>query len=71
MVKQRKDCFILQLRLKTERWQEDIIDSRLEAGRKIYNALASKSLKLSMKITPTRWNLLHIPSLIAASCDSS
>ena len=45
MVKQRKDCFILQLRLKTERWQEDVIDSRLEAGRKIYNALASKSLK--------------------------
>lgn len=45
MVKQRKDCFILQFRLKTERWQEDIIDSRLEAGRKIYNALASKSIK--------------------------
>lgn len=45
MVKQRKDCFILQFRLKTERWQEDIIDSRLEAGRKIYNTLTSKSLK--------------------------
>ena len=54
MVKQRKDCFILQLRLKTERWQEDIIDSRLEAGRKIYNALASKSIKRLKELKKTK-----------------
>lgn len=54
MVRQRNDCFILQFRLKTERWQEDIIDSRLEAGRKIYNALASKSLKRLKELRKTR-----------------
>lgn len=54
MVKQRKDCFILQFRLKTERWQEDVIDNRLEAGRKIYNALASKSLKRLKELRKTR-----------------
>ena len=54
MVKQRKDCFILQFRLKTERWQEDVIDSRLEAGRKIYNTLTSKSLKRLKELKKTK-----------------
>ena len=54
MAKQRKDCFILQFRLKTERWQEDVIDSRLEAGRKIYNALANKSLKQLKELKKTK-----------------
>jgi len=54
MVKQRKDCFILQFRLKTERWQEDVIDSRLEAGRKIYNTLISKSLKRLKELKKTK-----------------
>ena len=31
--------YILQLPLKTEKWQADIIDKRLEIGRQIYNAL--------------------------------
>lgn len=62
MAKKKQDCFILQFHLNTEPWQEDIIDKRLEAGRKIYNSLASKSLK--------RWNELkktkHYRNLIAS-----
>lgn len=54
MVKQRRDCFILQFRLKTERWQEDVIDSRLEAGRKMYNTLTSKSLKRLKELKKTK-----------------
>lgn len=34
-----KNYFIIELPLATERYQEDIIDTRLECGRKIYNAL--------------------------------
>ena len=61
MVEQEKPCFILQFKLKTETWQEDIIDNRFEAGRKIFNALASKSLKRfkELKKTKTYRNLLE------------
>ena len=34
-----KNYFIIELPLTTEKYQEDIIDTRLECGRKIYNAL--------------------------------
>jgi len=54
MAKQEKPCFILQFKLKTETWQEDIIDNRLEAGRKIYNSLASKSLKRLKELKKTK-----------------
>ena len=37
--------FILRFKLKTEPWQEDIIDKRIEAGRKVYNQMVSESLK--------------------------
>lgn len=50
MPKEKKERFILTFRLQTESWQEDIIDKRIEAGRKIYNQLVSESLK--------RWNEL-------------
>lgn len=42
--------FVLTFGLKTELWQENIIDKRIEAGRKIYNQMVSESLK--------RWNEL-------------
>lgn len=34
-----ENYFIIELLLNTEKYQEDIIDTRLECGRKIYNAL--------------------------------
>ena len=50
MPKEKKERFILTFRLQTEPWQEDVIDKRIEAGRKIYNQLVHESLK--------RWNEL-------------
>lgn len=47
----KSERFVLTFRLKTELWQEDIIDKRIEAGRKIYNQLVSESQK--------RWNELR------------
>lgn len=46
--------FVLKFRLKTEKWQEDIMDKRFEAGRKIYNALVSKSLKVLRELEKTK-----------------
>ena len=46
--------FVLTLRLKTEPWQEDIIDKRIEAGRKLYNALVNKSLKVLQELEKTK-----------------
>ena len=54
MPRQEKDCFVLQFRLKTELWQEDVIDGRLEAGRQIYNSLLSKSLKRLQELQKTK-----------------
>lgn len=41
MSKKNKDenYYIIELLVATERYQEDIINTRLECGRKIYNAL--------------------------------
>jgi len=55
MAKQEKKCFILQFKLKTELWQEDVIDNRLEAGRKIYNSLVAKSLNRLKELKKTRY----------------
>lgn len=46
--------FVLKFRLKTEPWQEDIIDKRIEAGRKLYNALVNKSLKVLRELEKTK-----------------
>ena len=46
--------FVLTLKLKTELWQEDIIDKRIEAGRKLYNALVNKSLKVLRELEKTK-----------------
>lgn len=37
--------FIVQFPLKTEKYQEDILDKRLEIGRKIYNSLVNITQK--------------------------
>jgi len=50
MAKDKKKCFVLQFRLETESWQDDLLNKRFEASRKIYNALVSESLR--------RWNEL-------------
>ena len=49
-----QENFILQFKLQTELWQNDIIDKRLESGRKIYNSLVNKSLKRLKELQKTR-----------------
>lgn len=46
--------FVLKFRLKTEKWQEDMMDKRFEAGRKLYNSLVSKSLKVLRELEKTK-----------------
>ena len=55
MAKNRsKSNFILQFRLRTELWQERIINKRMEAGRQIYNGLANIMLKRYNEMISTR-----------------
>ncbi|WP_432647672.1 hypothetical protein [Mitsuokella sp.] len=54
--------FVLKFKLKTEPWQEDVMDKRFEAGRQIYNALANVSLK--------HWNELKKTKKYRALLDS-
>jgi hypothetical protein len=37
--------FVIQFPLKTEQYQEDILDKRFEIGRKIYNSLVNANTK--------------------------
>ena len=41
MAKEPKNCFVVTYPLKTELWQEHILEKRFEVGRKIQNALTS------------------------------
>lgn len=45
MSKEQKQRFIINLKLKTQPYQEDILDKRFEIGRKMYNALLGKTFK--------------------------
>ena len=46
--------FVLTFRLQTEPWQEDVIDSRFEAGRKVYNSLVNKALNKLKELKKTK-----------------
>lgn len=46
--------YIVELLLNTEMWQEHIIDTRLECGRRIYNALLDKVAKRYKEMTKTK-----------------
>ena len=37
--------FVLNLKVSTEKWQEDILETRFEIARQIYNAVLNVSLK--------------------------
>ena len=56
MSKKNKDenYYIIELPLATEKYQEDIIDTRLECGRKIYNALLNVILKRYNEMKKTK-----------------
>ena len=46
--------FIVQFPLKTEKYQEDILDKRFEIGRKIYNSLVSVTQKRYKEMIKTK-----------------
>lgn len=46
--------FIVQFSLRTEKFQEDIIDRRFEIGRKIYNSLANVTQKRYKEMIKTK-----------------
>lgn len=56
MPKQPKQRYILNLKLETEKHQEDILDKRFEIGRKLYNSVLGKALGRYKEMTKTkRW----------------
>lgn len=52
--KQPKERFVLNLKLKTQLYQEDILEKRFEIGRKIYNILLGKALKRYNEMIKTK-----------------
>ena len=53
--------FIVQFPLKTEQYQEDILDKRFEIGRKIYNSIVNVTQKRYKEMIKTKQyrNLLN------------
>ena len=49
-----KSYFVLSFRLKTEKWQEDVINKRFSAGKKMYNKLVRKSLNVLLELEKTK-----------------
>ena len=65
--------YIVELPLKTEIFQEDIINTRMEIGRSIYNALLTIALNRFTEMTKTkRYRILYesLIHLIAFEFDS-
>jgi hypothetical protein len=54
MAKELKQRFVLNLKINTELFQEDILDKRFEIGRQIYNAVLGKALKRYVEMTKTK-----------------
>ncbi|MBC8061702.1 MAG: transposase [Clostridiaceae bacterium] len=54
MVKESKQRFVLNLKLGTELFEEDILAKRFEIGRKIYNGVLGKGLKRYFEMAKTK-----------------
>lgn len=55
-MREPKQRFVLNLKLKTQLYQEDILEKHFEIGRKMYNALLGKALKRYNEMIKTkRW----------------
>lgn len=61
MVKAKTTSYILNLKLETEKFQEDILSKRFEIGRQIYNSVLGISLKRYKEMIKTRaWREVQI-----------
>ena len=54
MVKQPKQRYVLNLKLETEKFQEDILNKRFEIGRKLYNSVLGKVLSRYNEMIKTK-----------------
>ncbi len=56
MAKAPKQRYVLNLKLKTQPFQENILDKRFEIGRKVYNAVLGQALERYREMIKTkRW----------------
>ncbi len=56
MAKDPKQRYVLNLKLETEKFQEDILNKRFEIGRQLYNSVLGKALSRYNEMTKTkRW----------------
>ena len=56
MAKEPKQRYVLNLKLHTESFQEDILEKRFEIGRHLYNSILNVSLKRYNEMIKTkRW----------------
>lgn len=56
MAKESKERYVLNLKLETEKFQEDILNKRFEIGRQLYNSVLGKALNRYNEMTKTkRW----------------
>jgi hypothetical protein len=70
MVKVPKQRFVLNLKLRTEKYQEDILNKRFEIGRQIYNAvlgIALNGYKEMIKTKAWRNNQLELSNIYKSS----
>lgn len=73
-MKEKKQRFILTLKLKTEKYQEDILNKRFEIGRQLYNAVLNVSLKRYKEMVKTkRWreNQINISNVYKIEKDKN
>lgn len=54
MAKVKKQRYILNFKLETEKFQEDVLDKRFEIGRKLYNSVLGQVLKRYKEMTKTK-----------------
>ncbi|MBB5324864.1 hypothetical protein HNQ34_001962 [Anoxybacillus tepidamans] len=54
MAKSKTKSYVLTLKLKTERWQEHVLEKRFEIARKLYNACLRECLKRYKKLQHDR-----------------
>lgn len=73
-MKEKKQRFILTLKLKTEKYQEDILNKRFEIGRQLYNAVLNVSLKRYKEMIKTKkWreNQINISNIYKTEKDKN
>lgn len=73
-MKDKKQRYILTLKLETKKYQEDILNKRFELGRQLYNSVLGKSLKRYKEMIKTkRWrkNQINISNVYKLEKDKN